>query len=384
MKIFHLSDLHIGLMFDKYELSEDQRYIFKKIIEAARTEEPDAIVIAGDIYDKSNPSAEAMSILNDFITELSDSINHRPIMMISGNHDSCNRVNHFKDLVKTSGVYLIGLPPQEPDEYIEKITLTDDYGPINFYLLPFVNPTMVKLITGIDETGRNFSYDIAIKMLLERENIDKTVRNVLVSHQFFYPKGTNPEDILRTDTEDIKVGNIDAVSSEYLEIFDYVALGHIHRPDSLTTGRNYIYCGTPLACSFSEEGQKKGIVVVEFSEKGVKPNLRLIELKPLHEVRTITGTFDDVIKQASGDYVRIFITDKPEGIAKSDSDRIRAFFPRCVDIQLCDDSNEGPSVDLMNSPKDIAPIEFFKMFAPDMTDEEFEIISSVLNEIGEK
>ena len=267
MKFFHLSDLHIGLKLMNRDLREDQEYILKEITEYAEEEKPDAVVIAGDIYDKAVPSAEAVEVLDHFIKELTEAVPEAVIMMISGNHDSAPRVNCFRSVLSKQNLYMVGQPPRKEDEYIEKVTLQDKYGNVNFCLLPFVKPSMVKNIVGTDENGNNLSYNETVRKLLQRENINTEERNVLVSHQFYLPTGKKTEEIERMESEIRTVGNIDEVSAEVLEIFDYAALGHIHKP--MKVGSETLrYCGTPLACSVSEAGQEKGIIVVEMGEKG--------------------------------------------------------------------------------------------------------------------
>ena len=224
MKFFHLSDLHIGLKLINRDLREDQEYIFHQIAELAIREQPDALVIAGDIYDKAVPSAEAMEVLDGFIEELTQNLPELVIMMISGNHDSAVRVNCYRSVLARQRLHMIGLPPVQPEEYIEKVVLRDAYGSVNFYLLPFVKPSMVKLITGTDEKGNNLSYDETLRRMLAREEINMAERNVLVSHQFYLPAGKDAEEVERMDSEIRTVGNIDEVSAEILQLFDYAAV----------------------------------------------------------------------------------------------------------------------------------------------------------------
>ena len=185
MRFFHLSDLHIGLKLVNHDLKEDQTFILRQIADQAAQRQPDAVVIAGDIYDKAIPAAEAVALFDEFITQLRNALPQGEIMLISGNHDSAQRVDLFRHVLARHKIHLIGLPPRLPEEYIAQVTLTDSFGPVNFYLLPFVKPSMVKEITGTDAKGNNLSYDEAVHALLSRENIDTDQRNVLVSHQFY-------------------------------------------------------------------------------------------------------------------------------------------------------------------------------------------------------
>jgi exonuclease SbcD len=215
-------------------------------------------------------------------------------MLISGNHDSAQRVNVFRQVLSNQKIHLIGLPPMEEDESITKVTMQDEYGDIHFYLLPFVKPSMVKTITGTDENGNNLSYDAALHALVARETLDQTQRNVLVSHQFYLSTGSSADEITRSDSEIITVGNIDSINGDLLEQFDYAALGHIHKPQKLNGKDCYRYCGTPLSCSVSEAGQEKAIIEVDIGPKGEVRTAPLL-LHPLHAVRKIQDTLANVL-----------------------------------------------------------------------------------------
>lgn len=381
MKFFHLSDMHIGLTLCGRDLYDDQSCILDKIVDAAKSEQPDAILIAGDIYDRAVPSAEAVSLCNDFLVKLAGVMEGKPIMVISGNHDSCDRIDYLSGLVSNTGVYMVGNPPRFEDEYIRKVTLKDEHGDVNFYLLPFVKPSMVKNITGVDADGRNYSCNDAIRLLLERESVNKDVRNVIVSHQFYCPMDTDAAEFTRTDSEIKVVGNIDAVSSSHLKDFDYAALGHIHTPMKLGS-ETIRYSGTPMACSVSEAGQEKGIVVVELNQKGTDANIRTIPLIPRYKVRKIEGLLEDILKQPSDDYVSIVLTDKDEGIAQFNRDRIKAAFPQYLEINIKRAKSDERSQEL-NSVSDMEPLDFCKKFAPELTEEELDILSELINSIKE-
>ena len=208
MKFFHLSDLHIGLKLFNRDLREDQEYILRQITDIAVREQPQAVVIAGDIYDKAVPSAEAVEVFDRFIAGLNSALPDTAVMMIAGNHDSGPRINCFRSVLSRQNVYMIGQPPRVEGEQIEKVILKDESGPVNFYLLPFVRPSMVKQLTGVDENGNNLSYNEALHRLIGREEIDPSQRNVIVSHQFYLPSGTDAEAVERMDSEVRTVGNI--------------------------------------------------------------------------------------------------------------------------------------------------------------------------------
>ena len=331
MKFFHLSDLHIGLKLFNRDLREDQEYILRQITDLAVREQPEAVVIAGDIYDKAVPSAEAVEVFDRFIAGLNSALPDTAVMMIAGNHDSGPRINCFRSVLSRQNVYMIGQPPKVEGEQIEKVILKDESGPVNFYLLPFVRPSMVKQLTGVDENGNNLSYNEALHRLIGREEIDPSQRNVIVSHQFYLPSGTDAEAVERMDSEVRTVGNIDQISADILEQFDYAALGHIHKP--MKAGSEFIrYCGTPLACSVSEAGQKKGIIMVELGDKGDRKTT-VLPLEPLRQVRVIRGELEEVLEQACGDYVTVILTDKADLDVFDMQDKIRSAFPNLLEIR---------------------------------------------------
>ena len=381
MKIFHLSDLHIGLKLMNRDLREDQEYILDEITELARRERPDAVVIAGDIYDKAVPSAEAMAVLDGFISELTEKLPDLVIMMISGNHDSAIRVNCYRNVLARQKLHMIGMPPVRPEEWMEKIVLQDAYGPVNFYLLPFVKPSMVKQITGTDEKGNNLSYNETIRRLIAREDINESERNVFASHQFYLPVGKDADEIERMDSEIRTVGNIDEVSAEVLQVFDYAALGHIHKPMKVGS-ELYRYCGTPLACSVSEAGQQKGVIMVEIGEKDSKTSVKItvLPLKPLREVRIIKGSLEEVLVQACEDFVTVILTDRVDLDIMDMQDRIRMAFPYLLEIRREVLRKADYSEQLM-AEKEQDPFELCCSFLKDLDDEEKTILQDVIHTV---
>ena len=309
MKFFHLSDLHIGKQLHRYNLKEDKQVILKEVITYAKELRPDAIVIAGDIYDKSVPSAEAVNVFDEFLTDLSEITPEIPILIISGNHDSPDRLKYASEILKRHHIYLAGNVPERPEEHIEKVTLHDVYGEVDFYLLPFMKPAYVKniFVDGTPET-----YSDAVKEIIKREKIDyKDKRNVLVSHQFYVgEKAESPE---TCDSEVFSVGGIDNVDIGSVKEFDYVALGHLHGAQCI--GKPEIrYCGTLLKYSVSESTQNKSLTVVTLKAKGEKPEIENYPLHPLRDVRKKKGTLDEIIKEAQetekDDYISITLTDE--------------------------------------------------------------------------
>ena len=376
MKFFHLSDLHIGLKLMNRDLREDQEYILSKIVEAAGREKPHAVVIAGDIYDKAVPSAEAVEVFDQFLEKLTEAVPDAVIMMISGNHDSAPRVDCFRKVLSRQKVYMIGQPPRSEDEYIEKVTLKDVHGNVNFYLLPFVRPSVVKPVVGTDENGNNLSYDKTLHRLIEREEINSAERNVLVSHQFYLPAGKRAEDIERMDSEMRTVGNIDEVAADVLEKFDYAALGHIHKPMKVGS-EFYRYCGTPLACSVSEAQQQKGIIMVEMGVKG-EVKTTVLPLEPLRQVKVVKGNLEEVLKESCKDYVTVILTDKADLDVIDMQERIRLAFPNLLEIRR-ENQRKANYSRALQTEELLDPYELCCSFLKDLDEEEKMILQDVLH-----
>ena len=362
MKFFHLSDLHIGLKLMNRDLSEDQANVFAQIAEAARREQPDAILIAGDVYDKAVPSAEAVAAFDGFIDLLRGAAPGAELMIISGNHDSAARLNLFRGVLGRQRIHMIGLPPQKPEDPIEKVTLEDDFGPVDFFLLPFVKPGMVKEIVGVGDDGNNLSYDESLRRLIAREHIDASRRNVLVSHQFYVPAGQDAASVERMGSETVTVGNIDAVGADVLSPFDYAALGHIHKPTRVG-GDRHRYCGTPLACSVSEAGQQ-------------------IPLVPLRQVRVIKGDLEDVLSQACGDYVSVVLTGDAGLDAFDLNDRLQAAFPCLLEIrrEALRPTDYGPRTE---DAEALDPLALCEAFLGELDEAERALLEDAVNAAAE-
>lgn len=380
MKFFHLSDLHIGLKLMNRDLREDQEYILSKIVETAAVEKPDAVVIAGDIYDKAVPSAEAVEVFDCFLEKLTEAVSDAVVMMISGNHDSAPRIDCFRKVLSRQNVYMVGQPPRTETEYIEKVVLHDAYGAVNFYLLPFVKPSMVKQIVGVDESGNNLSYNETIHRLVGRERINPDERNVLVSHQFYLPAGKNAEDVERMDSEMRTVGNIDEVSADVLEKFDYAALGHIHKPMKVGS-EFYRYCGTPLACSVSEAQQQKGIIMVEMGVKG-EVKTTVLPLEPLRQVKIVKGNLEEVLKESCQDYVTVILTDKADLDVIDMQERIRLAFPNLLEIRR-ENQRKAEYSRTLQTEELLDPYELCCSFLKELDEEEKKILQDVLHTVQE-
>ena len=326
MKLFHLSDLHIGKRVNEFSMLEDQKYILRQILKAAKEYQPDGIILAGDIYDKPVPAAEAVQVFDDFLTSLSEM--KLPVFMISGNHDSAERVSYGGRLMKKSGIYVA--PVYEGKT--EKVELKDDYGKVCIHLLPFIKPAAVRHAFEGGEYEKEAEtvcdYQSAVKMAVSHMEIEEGARNILVAHQFV-------TGAMRCESEEVSVGGLDNVDASVFDDFDYVALGHIHSPQAV--GREQVrYCGTPLKYSFSEAGQEKTITVVELKEKG-NTQITFISLQPLRDMRKIRGSYMEVTARSfyendsCDDYLHVTLTDEEDildGLQK-----LRVIYPNIMQLE---------------------------------------------------
>lgn len=313
MKLMHLSDLHLGKRVNGFSMLPDQKYILEQILALAASEHPEAVLIAGDVYDKSVPSAEAVELLDDFLCRLAAL--ETTVLVISGNHDSPERLAFGARLMAAKGVHI----SRVYDGVLEPVTLTDAHGPVRFWLLPFVKPAHVRRYFPDAEIG---DYTDALRTVMQSIQLDTGERNVLLAHQFV----TGAE---RTESEELFVGGTENVDASVFDGFDYVALGHLHGPQSV--GRATIrYCGTPLKYSFSEANQAKSVTMIDLGEKG-SVELRTFPLTPLRDLREIRGSYDEITAldfyagTAREDYLHITLTDEedvPNAIG-----RLRTIYP---------------------------------------------------------
>mgnify|MGYP005762855781 FL=1 len=324
MKLFHLSDLHIGKLLCGYSLKENQERVLSRIVAYAQEEHPDAILICGDIYDKSAPSGEAYVMFDRFLEALSEIRPRIPVLIIAGNHDSPERLSYASAFLEKHSIYLSVFPPVREDEYLKKITLEDEYGPVDFYLLPFLKPGYLRPLL---PEGSAFSYEEAVRFLLSREKIDSGRRNVILSHQFYMAGQSEPE-TCDSEVAVAMAGGLDKIDISVLDAFDYAALGHLH--GSQKVGRmSARYCGTPYKYSVSEERHHKAVTVVELGKKGEELQLRFLPLSGLQDVRKLRGTLEEVLAAAESaapspsagqssvsgvchDFVSVTITDEQE------------------------------------------------------------------------
>ncbi len=350
MKFAHLSDLHIGKRVYEYSMIEDQRHILAQILDKIVSKKAEAVIIAGDVYDKSVPSAEAVELFDDFLVKLSKK--GLPTFVISGNHDSPERIAFGGRLMTESKVYMSPVY----DGKVEPVRVYDDRGEINIYMLPFVKPVHVRNIFPDEEIA---TYTDALRVAIDKMNIDKTKRNILVTHQFV----TGAD---RTESEEISVGGTDNVDVTVFDGIDYVALGHIHRAQrcSKDTVR---YSGTPLKYSFSESRDEKSITFVDIGEKG-NVVLEFEPLTPLRDMKELKGTYNELMSKNfyegttyKKDYVHITLTDEedvPDAIG-----RLRTVYKNLMRLDY--DNARTKKNEIINSDFDaekLTPMELFSQF----------------------
>ena len=349
MKLMHLSDLHLGKRVNEFSMSEDQKYILSQIISLLDREEVDGVILAGDIYDKPIPSVEAVQLFDSFLTRLAK--RKLPVFVISGNHDSVERVSFGAQLMEREGIYI----SQVYDGKVQNIVLTDQYGEVCIYLLPFLKPASVRHAF---EEAEISTYQDALKKAIGEIEIDKSRRNVIVAHQFV--TGAS-----RCESEEILVGGLDQVDASLFDSFDYAALGHLHSPQRV--GKETVrYCGTPLKYSFSEAEQEKSVTIAELKEKG-NIEIRTIPLKPLRDMRKIRGTYLQVTEKSfyegtnTEDYLQITLTDEediPDGMQK-----LRIIYPNLMRLEYDNQrTRENRSVEAAEAVEQKSEAEIFEEF----------------------
>ena len=350
MKLIHLSDLHLGKRLNEFSLGENQEYILNQILQIVEAEQPDAVVIAGDVYDKAIPSVEAVSLFDEFLVRLAGL--HIHIFVISGNHDSPERIAFGSRLLEETGIHLSPVYGGS----VESVTLEDAFGPVDFYLLPFVKPIHVRRFFPEDPTD---TYTQALSTAVGHMNLDEHRRNVLVTHQFV--TGAS-----RSDSEEISVGGADNVDSAVFDAFDYVALGHIHSPQHCGSEK-IRYCGTPLKYSFSEAKDTKSVTVAELKEKG-NLVIRTVPLKPLRELVELRGTFEELTDRHfyenttwTRDYVHLTLTDEediPDAVGK-----LRLIYRNLMKLDY-DNARTRSNAEITGAPAQDSrsPVELFADF----------------------
>ena len=376
MKFIHLSDLHLGIRVNDFSMSEDQRYILDRILDIIDSEAPDGIIIAGDIYDKSMPPAEAVAMFDDFISSIAE----RKIktFIISGNHDSAERIAFGSRIMNAGGIYLS--PVYNGD--IKPVVMEDEYGAVNIYMLPFVRPSAVRAFYPDDDTD---SYSSAVGTAVKHMNADFSRRNIIITHQFV-------TGAVRSDSEDISVGGTDNVSADIFADFDYTALGHIHKPQNIGSER-VRYCGTPLKYSFSEAKQDKSVTVIELGKKG-DVNVRTVKLIPLRDMTELKGSYEELMKKSfyegtgyTEDYVHITLTDEndiPDAVSK-----LRLVYHRLMKMDYDNARTKKQSIiEGMTSARETDPEKLFGEFFKSqnnvpMNDEQAAFVSGIIKDIWE-
>ena len=349
MKLFHLSDLHLGKRVYGFSMLEDQKYVLKKILDMAEEEKPDAVLLAGDVYDKPVPPIEAVQLLDEFLTAWRKK--GIAVFLISGNHDSAQRLHFGSRLLEEEHIYVSGAFAGKP-YHVKK---EDAYGEIHFYLLPFLKPAMTAPFRQEEEIQ---SYEEAVKWALEQAEIDFSKRNVLLGHQFVTWRGKAEE----SDSETKVLGGVDAVDAGLFFDFDYTALGHLHQPQKI--GRETIrYSGSPLPYSFSEIGRKKGVTVIELKEKG-NIFLDFLPLPALHGMRELRGTLEALLQTAkeeggSHDYMRVILTNREP--LHNPVGQLRVYYPNLMTLEM-EKREISKEVASLSIEKEQSPVELFRVF----------------------
>lgn len=375
MKILHIADLHIGKRVNNFNMLDDQVYILDQILGLLDEHEPQALIIAGDVYDKALPSAEAVSLLDDFLVRVAE----RKIktLIISGNHDSAERLSFGGRLMENDGIFISPLYQAQ----IEPVILEDDFGPLNFYLLPFLRPAHVRRFF-LDENIS--SYNDALALAIDQLKPDFSQRNILITHQFVTGGETS-------DSEEISIGGSDNISSALFAGFDYVALGHLHSPQQVSQ-EHIRYSGSPLKYSFSEKNQRKSAVLLELKEKGLF-SYDLLPLIPKRDMREIKGKYDDLVSKSYyegsnlEDYLHVILTDEDEileGLGK-----LRTIYPNIMKLSY-DNKRTQRRAEISDfvASQDKNPLEHFKDFFAlqnnqETSEKQEEVVKKMIEEIWE-
>ncbi|HZK85318.1 MAG TPA: exonuclease SbcCD subunit D [Desulfosporosinus sp.] len=380
MKLLHIADLHIGKRINEFSMLEDQKYILKEILRIVDEVKPLGVLMAGDIYDKSVPTGEAVEVLDEFLTKL---VSRKvQLFIVSGNHDSAERLNFGSRIMEKNGVHIAGTF----DGKLKKIVIEDEFGLVNIYLLPFVKPAMVSQYYSDKDIQ---SYEEAVKVVIDGSQIDEKERNILVAHQFITSGSRQPE---RSDSETMAIGGLDNIDASVFQTFDYVALGHLHGPQSIG-GEMIRYAGSPLKYSFSEARQHKSVTILELVQKGI-PVIQTVTLTALRDMREIKGPLEELVRvgatlpEISHDYIRAILTDEDE--VYDAIGQLRQVYPNMMRIDFENVRSRQNSNSKTAASGDVArksPLELFEEFYSkqnnlDMTQEQCHIIQEVLVQIG--
>ena len=379
MKLIHLSDLHLGKRVNEFSMIEDQKYILNQIRGIIDEEQPDGILLAGDLYDRPVPSAEAVQLLDSFLTRLAK--RKIPVYAISGNHDSAERIAFGSHIMSSSGICMSPVY----DGKTAKYCLMDNYGEVWIHLLPFIRPAVVRHVFAGEEGAEEIrTYQEAVQAAVEHMDLDTEKRNVLVAHQFVVGA-------MSCDSEEITVGGIDQIEGAVFRDFDYVALGHIHSPQNVGNDR-IRYCGTPLKYSFSEAGQQKSVTVVELGEKGTL-EVREIQLKPLRDMRKLKGTYMAITSLSNyqdtntEDYVQITLTDEEDIV--DGMQKLRTIYPNLMRLEYDNcRTRENQKVTGTETVEKKSELEYFEEFFElqnnqPMNEEQRKFLEELIRKLGE-
>lgn len=380
MKLMHLADLHLGKRVNGFSMMEDQEYILNRILEIMEEEQPDGLLIAGDVYDKTIPPAEAVRRMDDFLTAVAEK--HVPVFLISGNHDSAERVAFGHQLMQGSGIWISPVY----DGTIRHHTLEDRWGEVNIYLIPFLRPSVVRSFFPDVEIE---DYTDALRTIIEDLQLDTSKRNVVLAHQFVTAAGALPE---TCDSEQLSVGGLDRVDGSVFSPFDYTALGHLHGPQRVGS-ETIRYAGSPLKYSFSELHQKKSVTVAELRAKG-ETEIRQIPLQPRREMIELRGTFEEILEEArkkgelQTDYYHMILTDETDVVDALS--RLREYYPN---IMLLDYDNRRTrsqkEVEQLDRVEERTPGELFAALyeqqnGQEMDSDRKEYLDGLIREIWEE
>ena len=382
MKIMHLADLHIGKTILEQSLLEDQKYMLNQIINIIKQENVNIVLIAGDVFDRTVPSSEAVELLDDFLNSLIKELKIK-VFMISGNHDSKERLGFGNKIFEEEGLYI----QTTYEGNIGKVTLEDEYGNLNIYMMPFIKP--IEVSKYFDDEIED--YDEAFSKIMDKEEINEKERNIILSHQFVTNAGKEPD---RCESETLSIGGTENIDVSHFDKFDYVALGHIHGPQKV--GRDTIrYSGTMLKYSFSEVHHNKSVPIIEFKEK-TNIDYKLVPLKPLRDMRVIEGPIEELLKKENyegtnlDDYIMAIVTNE-EPIYDAIG-QIRRIYPNTLRLDIKNSKtqnefgNNFSNVEKIRQKNELELFEEFFEFQNNvpLTDEQKDIVSEIITSIKEK
>lgn len=363
MKILHTSDLHIGKYIGTYDLKEDTEYVLNQVVDTAIRERVEVVLISGDVFDRPNPSEEAIKMYVSFLKNLLDK--NIKVIAISGNHDSGIRLSAYKDILG-KGYFVEG----EFNSPMRKVSLNDEYGPVNFYMLPFFTPFIVKSNLKLEKGLEN--YDLAMDEIIKRENIDTSQRNIILAHQFVagFKFGGSEEDFSYSNGDEKNVAGVGIISLDKFQNFDYVALGHIHKPQKISR-ETIRYSGSLLKYKTSEiDGPNKSVVIIDLKEKG-NIEVKLDPIKPLHPFVKIEGLLSELTNTNpnENDYVYLIVDDDKTPIEAKN--KLTPYYKRIVDIEFPNDTLQQ-KMNLDTSLADKRPIDFICEYYREKTNKDLD------------